>query len=669
MKARLLFLLLLLLQVSVYAQNYKFGKVSKEEIEEKVHPQDPEAVAAVLYRDTQTKFDYSEDRGFYTITNVFERIKIYKKEGFDWATKKVRLFRESNKYKEEMSGLSANSYILDSNGKVEKIKLKKDGMFEEKINDNIREERFTMPSLKEGCVIEYEYTITSDFISKIDPFRFQETIPVNKVQVSFKVPEYLNYKEYRKGWIPFNINNNSNDRTISFRVTETATESWSAVGKTSTQTVTFREIDQTVDLENIPPLKQEAFAGNLENYTSSLVYELAFTQFPNSLVKTYSTDWESVSQSIYKSESFGGQLEKKRYFEEAIDNVIANAVSPTEKAVLIYEFVKNKMNRNDFIGIYASKGVKDAFESGVGNVADINLMLIAMLRYAKVNTNPVLISTKSNGIPLFPTRNGFNYVIAGVEVNNAVILLDASDKMAAPNLLNTSLLNWQGRLVREDGSSTWVPLQPDTPSQKLYMLNCKIAEDAQISGKARGQYSDYLAQEQRSKYLGINENGVAEKLGNEKLLVTDVKLDNKNNPYEPLKVEFNFTAEDYLEDINGQLYFSPLLFFAMGENPFKAEERNYPIDYGYPIREKYIINYEIPEGFVVESLPENANLVFGNDTFNFKYLVSNRNNTIQIMMDFLINTSLLSSDKYLDVKKFYQDLIDKEKEKIVLKKA
>lgn len=239
----------------------------------------------------------------------------------------------------------------------------------------------------------------------------------------------------------------------------------------------------------------------------------------------------------------------------------------------------------------------------------------------------------------------------------------------APNLLNTSLLNWQGRLVREDGSSTWVPLQPDTPSQKLYMLNCKIAEDAQISGKARGQYSDYLAQEQRSKYLGINENGVAEKLGNEKLLVTDVKLDNKNNPYEPLKVEFNFTAEDYLEDINGQLYFSPLLFFAMGENPFKAEERNYPIDYGYPIREKYIINYEIPEGFVVESLPENANLVFGNDTFNFKYLVSNRNNTIQIMMDFLINTSLLSSDKYLDVKKFYQDLIDKEKEKIVLKKA
>ena len=82
-----------------------------------------------------------------------------------------------------------------------------------------------------------------------------------------------------------------------------------------------------------------------------------------------------------------------------------------------------------------------------------------MLRYAGLNANPILVSTRSNGIPLFPTTDGFNYVIAGIEVQDAVILLDATERNSFPNILPNRALNWMGRLVRKDGSSSSVASQ------------------------------------------------------------------------------------------------------------------------------------------------------------------------------------------------------------------
>lgn len=55
--------------------------------------------------------------------------------------------------------------------------------------------------------------------------------------------------------------------------------------------------------------------------------------------------------------------------------------------------------------------MRKAYKDKTGNIADINLMLTAMLRSAGLTANPVLVSTRSNGIALFPNRNAFNYVI------------------------------------------------------------------------------------------------------------------------------------------------------------------------------------------------------------------------------------------------------------------
>ena len=69
MKKKIIVLFILIAQIAtVSAQNYKFGKVSKEELEEKFHPLDSTADASYLYKYRRSYFNYSDTQGFQLIT-------------------------------------------------------------------------------------------------------------------------------------------------------------------------------------------------------------------------------------------------------------------------------------------------------------------------------------------------------------------------------------------------------------------------------------------------------------------------------------------------------------------------------------------------------------------------------------------------------------------------
>jgi len=61
----------------------------------------------------------------------------------------------------------------------------------------------------------------------------------------------------------------------------------------------------------------------------------------------------------------------------------------------LYQHVKEKVTWDDRYGKYTSQDIKEAYNKGKGNVADINLLLVAMLKKAGFSVNPVILSTKS----------------------------------------------------------------------------------------------------------------------------------------------------------------------------------------------------------------------------------------------------------------------------------
>src|SRR5690606_35624861 len=158
-----------------YSQDFKFGKVSKEELQEKFNPLDSSAPATILYRDHKVYFNYVQSKGFEVITEVHERIKIYNEEGFQYATEQILLYK-SGSDREKISKIKGVTYnIIDD--KIIEDKLGKEAIFNNEYSKYRDEVKLTMPNIKEGTVIEYSYTIHSPF-NNIDEIHLQFGIPV-----------------------------------------------------------------------------------------------------------------------------------------------------------------------------------------------------------------------------------------------------------------------------------------------------------------------------------------------------------------------------------------------------------------------------------------------------------------------------------------------------------
>jgi hypothetical protein len=664
-----IFLFFLFVTMSTVAQEFKLGKVSIAELEQKAHPKDTAAVAAILFKKGETRFEYMQGEGFRVVTEVAVRIKIYKKEGYDWANQEMRFWSGSSSIKENISFSDVITYNLVA-GKIEKTKLKTEGEFEEKINKFFSKKKITLPNVKAGSVLEYKYTIRTNNIGMLRGFDFQTSIPVDYSEYKTYIPEYFIYNSKMKGFITPQINVEKANKSFTITSKE---RSEGLVTKTnfSSDKIDYQETKTIYVSKEMPAIKEEAFVNNIDNYTSSLVQELSMTNYPNEPLKPYSSNWNAVVKTIYDYEDFGPELDKTGYFEDDLKAVIAGVTTQDETISAILNYVKSTVKWDEYYGYSCNDGVKKAYKDKTGNVAEINLMLTAMLRTAGLKANPVLVSTRSNGIALFPNRTAFNYVIAAVETPQGLILLDATSKFSTPNVLPFRDLNWFGRLIRKDGTSEEVDLMPKKASNDYVTMNYVIDATGKITGKLRRQRTDHNAMSFRSEIENVKEEEYLEKFENEneKIEIEAYSRTNEKDVHLPIIETCSFTGTNLCEFIGEKMYINPLLFFTEEHNPFKQENREYPIDYGFPFLDKYIINIDIPAGYVVETLPKSAQLNMVDDLGSFKFLSNASGNKIQLSISHQMNASIVSSEYYSMLKEYYQGMIAKETEKIVLKKV
>ncbi|AUP80125.1 DUF3857 domain-containing protein [Flavivirga eckloniae] len=659
--------------LTAFAQNYKFGKVSEEELEEKFNPLDSSASATYLYKYRKTYFRYDQSEGFKLITEIQERLKIYNKDGFDYATKKVRLHKSGGNEELIVGNIKAYTYNL-LEGKIEDTKLTKDGVFKSEYNKYLNETKFTMPNIKEGCVVEFRYTIESPFYYYVDDFNFQYAIPVKKLEAIFEAPEYYNFKVSTRGYLSVVPKTETKRDKITFR---SKTRSGDGGINTVTRT-TFHSSDleftkhiSTYSFTDVPALADEPYVNSINNYRAAAKYELSYRKLPRSTIKYFSTTWEDVAKTIYENPSFGTELDKTGYYEEEVDAIIGTVSDPMMRMGLIFDFVKSKVKWNGYHGIYTNDGVRRAFKNQTGNVAEINLMLTSMLKYAGLNAYPVLVSTRKNGVPLFPTREGYNYVISYVKMGDGYILLDATNKYGAPNILPYKTLNWQGRVIAEKGGSALVDLYPKEKSKNTISLMVKLNEDGSIDGRCRSIKTKHGALSYREKYNGADEEAFIEKLENKHggLEISEFKVVNNLDLSKPVVESFKFIKESQADIIGDKIYFSPMFFLKTDENPFKLEKREFPIDFGYPSTTRYQIIINLPEGYKVESVPEPIAMSLPDNLGIFKFKTSVNASTLRLLVDTEINEPIISALYYETIKEYFKKFIEKENEQVVLTKV
>jgi len=672
---KVFFLLLILCSLNNTAQEFQFKKVSKAELKEKIHPRDSTASAATLFEKGYLTMRY--DDGWLYELEVTKRVKIYNKEGYDYATVNLPYYYGGQtSYRENIKNIKAYVYNLKGN-KIVDEKLKNKDIIDEQTSDVWKEVKFTFPNLKPGSVIEYTYTYQSPNIDELPEWEFQDEIPVNYSEYQLIIPEYFGYNERAKGYHTIKKNLENTIIDISFRIDNNGTNVYGNGSSlnSSVGTSTAKAAKYTYIAKNVPKLKDEAFVNNYKNFITSIKHELSFFKDPSTNnVKQFTTNWEEVSMRLQKSESFGVELDRRKYFEEDIEPIIQHSSSQEEKIMRLLNFVKNHMTWNDYVSIYASDKLRNVYKERRGNIADINLMLTAMLRYAGVNAHPVLVSTIHNGIPNnAASTTDFNYIISGVELsNNKVLLLDASNPFTSPNLLPIRCLNWFGRLVRPDGTSRQINLSPTVPSKDNFIMNIDVNEDGSITGKMRRQYTDHFAYQYRMNFSAVNKQDYVKKLQNQ-FKITINAYDNENifNLSKPVIETIEFKQKNAFDVINENIYLSPLLFLAQDENPFKHDQldRKLPIDFTFPKSKKYIINIKVPEGYKIDYIPESSAVGLPNQKGIYRFSIKKSPlGDLQVVVQKEIKQSILSNDYYKPLKDFYSNIVTKETDKIVLKK-
>ena len=116
------------------------------------------------------------------------------------------------------------------------------------------------------------------------------------------------------------------------------------------------------------------------------------------------------------------------------------------------------------------------------------------------------------------------------------------------------------------------------------------------------------------------------------------------------------------------MYVKPTLKSGWETNPFKMEDRTYPVEMPYPNSYQYVLTLTIPEGYKVEELPKNLNLGLPPDDARFVYQISSDEKIIRLTVRIQINRTEYAAESYKFLKTFFAQISTKLEDMIVLKK-
>jgi len=636
MKAVYLIILFPILLFSQTKTTYSFGKITKEEIALNHYAKDSTANAVVLYEEGENYFE--EQNGYIRlITKNYFKIKIFNKKAFDITNIKIPLYIGTNS-KEKISDLRAVTHHNTS-----KTHLDKKDIYTEKVNDHWNQVTFTFPNVKENCIIEFEYTITSPFFFNLTGWEFQSNIPKLETLFTVKIPG--NYKYNRKLIGPLKLA--TNDATLEkncFRISQMS-------GSADCEVLKY-------GMQNVPAFVEEDYMLSKKNYISKIKFELSESMDFYGEKSRYSKSWKDVDKEFKYDKNVGRQSKKKSFFKSKISETILNIQDDLEKAKKVYSFIQNHYTWDKSNGVFQNSKVKKAFDTKLGNANEINLSLVNALKSVNLDSNFILLSTRNNGLPTtqYPVITDFNYLIASVNINGKSYFLDASDKNLTFGMLPIKCLNYIGRIMDFNNGSSWVDIKPSNKNSNTIVSKIIISPEGEVSGHIKNTTTGYYA---LNKAYKIDNNTKKEYLNNLKndknsleitASTTQINIQKKNT----LTEEFDFVFDEQDDDY---IIIHPFLIESLNDNPFKLGKRNYPVDFGYQRKQIYLTSIEIPTNLEVLESIKNQKYQLPNNAGSINLIYQQKADKINISLRFSLNSYHFEQTSYNDLKEFFSKLV------------
>ncbi|MBO4822388.1 MAG: hypothetical protein J5548_13110 [Prevotella sp.] len=631
--------------------NMKFGKPTKEEMQMTTYEAEPDAEAVVLCRLTNVEYTV-QSTSFLVDYHEKCRIKVLKPSGARFA--KVTIpYQKNMSVGNNISGLkitgfalpmpggSSNSYFEDEAGsmtegvygtdndesvedikatafnmegdKVVKTALKKSDIVNKKIDNQNYLVEFTVPNVKEGTVIEYEYNIHSQLFWELRDWYAQCEIPVVYAKLDMDIPSYL----------IFNIEDHGIQR-LTYTCTAGSLK-FKLLSDPLANPMTVTTNHYVYLGQNLAGMPKDDFVWNAQDYWAGITAELKNYRLPGMSQMDYAKTWEQIDEMILGSDDLGIHLnDHSPLANELKEAKVEEIANQRERVAAVYKLVMDKVKWNGKYELSPAP-TSETLKKGGGSNADINLLLIQTLHDAGFTAAPVLLRTRDLGLlPYnFPSVRKLSTFIVGVVMPTAGnIYLDASNKNGWLNMLPEVMLVERARMVQK-GKSQWVNLQKVSKSEKITTIEAQLSADGTLSGKQTIR----------------NEGGETK--------------------------ETNYTKKGQVT--NGQINICPFPDH-MIVNPFTAETRKMPVEFPSLRSERIIINITLPEGFVVDGAPRNTTVTTADKGIEGRILTTSSENRVQMSCQFSINNISYPEKDYADLRQLFDMLSAYTSEQLIVKK-
>ncbi|WP_426060695.1 DUF3857 domain-containing protein [Hymenobacter sp. B1770] len=653
----------------------KFGKPDPKDLTNAPFVADSAASAVVLCDYGTATFQYISN-DFKLVSERITRIKILKKSGYDVATVQVPLYHRATN-EEKLSALRGFTYNL-VNGQVQKTKLESSNTFTEERTQNVRVRKFTLPDVREGSVIEYAYTVTSDFFFNFQDWSFQRDIPTRWSEFRASIPEYFDYKMLLQGYHSLAVQTKEENLTqFTERYAGTTTGGGFSTSREgpSSATATAHVMSYKWAMKDVPGFRNEPYMTTSEDYVARLNFQLAGVRFPGQAYNNVAGTWEKINTELLSDDDFGMQLDRGSLLKDQVVTLVAKYPDTEARAAAVRQVVMAAVRYDGTDRYKTTSPLRKALEAHRGTSADVNLLLIAALRTAGVPAHPLLLSTRSHGRvnQSLPMLDRFNYVVALVPMpDGKELLVDATEPLLPCGVLPERCLNQTGRLIMKNANEgRWVDLTPTQRYVHYQQINLTLDAEGGLAGKVHEEHGGYAAADVRKEISRLGEKKYFAELTSHHTGWTLPKFAvvERDNVAKPLALDYEFVQPADDNATAGTLYLSPLRDFSSEQNPFRHDERLFPIDFGALRDETTMITLNLPEGYELAETPKATVVELPNGGGRFLYNVTATTpGTVQLTSRLNLRKPVYSAEEYTHLREFYRLMLEKHGEKLVAKK-
>jgi hypothetical protein len=433
--------------------------------------------------------------------------------------------------------------------------------------------------------------------------------------------------------------------------------------------VNYQDMIYEYTMNDLPAFRDESFITSANDFIIKLDFQLSAIHRPNGSNEDIISTWPKLSEDLIKDDTFGKYMKScQSKSADFIDTMKLSSKTKFEKAKIIERFVKKNFKWNGDNDKLTTKSVKDFLKNKTGGAAEINLFLTGMLNAAGIEANPVLLSTRDHGkIKLnYPFLHFFNSVIVLAKLDTVSVLLDATEPFSNFTEIPTQCINDKGLIIQK-GKSDWINLKSNTVSTKAFRIDLHpdLANDSIIQ-HCKLITSGYEAIDYRNKFSESYKNLKDDLQGANSLSKDSLKSTGLNQIENPFEIDFD--KKTVLERLEDKIIISPFGNFTLSENPLKQNARSYPVDMIYKKIYAFETSIDVPKGYKLLSKPESIKI--NDDMVRIIFSTTEVNNeTIKVIGLYEFKKDEYQAVEYLYLKDYFNKIVDKFNEKLVLVKG